>query len=266
MAAASAQPRGRLHAREPGRRGRTLVARRAADRVPVAGRRGIPLHFIEPGKLMQSVSIESLDGTCRNECLSPELFVDGLDARTKLERWRRHYNEQRPHSALRTRAPAAFGRETRGLRPRTPADRGMESQDPESKPGRSSRRVDRVRGAGHSTAAISDLDRCFLPGISRGSIAPWRRQPMRRSQLRGTDTAGESESGGNGSLQPVNHRPDEPGSGPATPDELTPKRGWECLRVLSSTYASALRASRGVRTTRWWKRSARTRPLPPKTR
>jgi putative transposase len=87
-----------------------------------AYRRGIQLHFIEPGKPVQNAFIESFNGTCRDDCLNQELFLDVADARRKIERWRRHYNEERPHSALGQRTPAAFGREARGLRPRTPAE------------------------------------------------------------------------------------------------------------------------------------------------
>jgi putative transposase len=87
-----------------------------------AHRRGIELYFIEPGKPVQNAFIESFNGTCRAEFLNQELFVDEPDAQRKAERWRRHYNEERPHSALGNRTPAEFGRETRGLRPRTPAD------------------------------------------------------------------------------------------------------------------------------------------------
>jgi putative transposase len=85
-----------------------------------AYRRGIQLHFIEPGKPVQNAFIESFNGTCRDEFLNQELFVDVVDARRKAERWRRHYNTERPHSALGFRTPAAVGRETRGLCPRTP--------------------------------------------------------------------------------------------------------------------------------------------------
>jgi putative transposase len=83
---------------------------------------GIQLHFIDPGKPVQNAFIESFNGSCRNECLNQELFVDVDDARRKIERWRRHYNEERPHSGLGHRAPAEFGRKARGLRPRTPAE------------------------------------------------------------------------------------------------------------------------------------------------
>jgi putative transposase len=85
-----------------------------------AYRRGVQLHFIEPGKPVQNAFIESFNGTCRAEFLNQELFVDVPDARRKAERWRHHYNSQRPHSALGFRTPAAAGRETRGLCPRTP--------------------------------------------------------------------------------------------------------------------------------------------------
>jgi putative transposase len=87
-----------------------------------AYRRGIQLHFIEPGKPVQNAFIESFNGTCRNECLNQEIFVDELDAERKIDAWRRHYNEERPHSALGNRTPAEFGRKARGLRPRTPAE------------------------------------------------------------------------------------------------------------------------------------------------
>jgi putative transposase len=87
-----------------------------------AYRRGIQLHFIEPGKPVQNAFVESFNGTCRNECLNQELFVDESDAREKIEAWRRHYNEERPHSALGNCTPAEFGRKARGLRPRPPAE------------------------------------------------------------------------------------------------------------------------------------------------
>src|SRR6185503_20530482 len=44
----------------------------------------------------------------RDECLNGEIFFDLADAREKLERWRRDYNEHRPHSSLDDRTPAEF--------------------------------------------------------------------------------------------------------------------------------------------------------------
>ncbi len=85
-----------------------------------AYRRGIQLHFIDPGKPVQNAFIESFNGTCRAEFLNQEIFVDAPDARRKAERWRRHYHTERPHGALGFRTPAEVGREARGLCPRTP--------------------------------------------------------------------------------------------------------------------------------------------------
>src|ERR1700752_5322502 len=44
--------------------------------------------------------IESFNGKLRDECLNAELFLDLLDARRKLDAWRRDYNENRPHSSI----------------------------------------------------------------------------------------------------------------------------------------------------------------------
>jgi putative transposase len=85
-----------------------------------AYRRQVVLHFIDPGKPVQNAFVERFNGTCRRDCLDAHLFADIEDARRKLERWRRHYNEQRPHSALDQQTPADFARGARGLCPRTP--------------------------------------------------------------------------------------------------------------------------------------------------
>src|SRR4029077_532728 len=52
--------------------------------------------------------IESFNGRLRDECLNGEIFFGVTDAREKLERWRRDYNERRPHSSLDDRTPAEF--------------------------------------------------------------------------------------------------------------------------------------------------------------
>jgi putative transposase len=44
--------------------------------------------------------IESFNGKLRDECLNTKIFFTLEDARQKLERWRKDYNTQRPHSAL----------------------------------------------------------------------------------------------------------------------------------------------------------------------
>ena len=82
-----------------------------------AYRHSVKLHFIDPGKPVQNAFIESFNGTCRNDCLNQELFIDIVDAKHKIERWRRYYNEERPHSSLGHRTPAEFSQGARGSAP-----------------------------------------------------------------------------------------------------------------------------------------------------
>jgi putative transposase len=73
-----------------------------------ASRHGVRLHFIQPGKPTQNAFIESLNGTFRAECLSADWFTDLVDARIKVRRWQREYNERRPHSKIGRVPPAVF--------------------------------------------------------------------------------------------------------------------------------------------------------------
>jgi putative transposase len=76
-----------------------------------AYRRGIEIEFIQPGKPTQNAFIESFNGKLREECLNEELFLDLNDAKRKIEKWRRYYNEQRPHTSLGMKTPKEFGEE-----------------------------------------------------------------------------------------------------------------------------------------------------------
>jgi putative transposase len=69
---------------------------------------GVKLDFIRPGKPVENSYIESFNGRLRDECLNVEMFLDLADAQSKIEKWRRDYNEQRPHSALADRTPQEF--------------------------------------------------------------------------------------------------------------------------------------------------------------
>ena len=69
---------------------------------------GVALRFIEPGKPVQNAYIESFNGRFRDECLNEHWFSSLHEARVLIERWRRDYNEVRPHSALRYQTPAEF--------------------------------------------------------------------------------------------------------------------------------------------------------------
>ena len=64
--------------------------------------------FIDPGKPWQNGTEESFNGKFRNECLTVEWFRNRLEATVGIERWRRHYNEERPHMSLGDLTPAEF--------------------------------------------------------------------------------------------------------------------------------------------------------------
>jgi putative transposase len=72
---------------------------------------GVQLCFIRPGRPVENGFIESFNGRLRDECLNVEWCNSLAQARQILSKWRSHYNEQRPHSALADRAPASFARQ-----------------------------------------------------------------------------------------------------------------------------------------------------------
>lgn len=61
--------------------------------------------FIDPGSPWQNGYCESFNSRFRDELLNQETFTSTLEARVLSERWRRNYNEQRPHGALGYRTP-----------------------------------------------------------------------------------------------------------------------------------------------------------------
>ena len=101
-------------------------------------RRGVRLHFIEPGKPVQNPFVESFNGRFRDpkqersktdstglrvqrspkgglygscplvECLNQHRFHSIGHARQEIALWRHHYNSERPHSALGYRSPSEF--------------------------------------------------------------------------------------------------------------------------------------------------------------
>jgi len=80
-------------------------------------RLGVRTLFIEPGSPWENGYCESFIGKLRDELLEREIFDTLLEAKVLVERWRRHYNRFRPHSALGYRAPAPEARQpwTSGL-------------------------------------------------------------------------------------------------------------------------------------------------------
>jgi len=62
--------------------------------------------YIEPGSPWENGYNESFNGKLRDELLNGEIFYNLQEAKVLIERWRRHYNEVRPHSSLGYKPPA----------------------------------------------------------------------------------------------------------------------------------------------------------------
>lgn len=73
--------------------------------------------FIEPGSPWENGYCESFNGRLRDELLRREIFDTLLEARVLVERWRRQYNQVRPHSSLGYRPPAPEARLIAASRP-----------------------------------------------------------------------------------------------------------------------------------------------------
>lgn len=70
-----------------------------------AERKRIRIAYIDPGSPWQNGAAESLVAAYRREVLDAELFHSLLEAHVLSERWRRLYNDRRPHSRLGYRPP-----------------------------------------------------------------------------------------------------------------------------------------------------------------
>ena len=64
--------------------------------------------FIAPGSPWENAYSESFNGKLQDELLKGELFTSMVEARWLVDRWRNEYNQERPHSSLGYRTPAAF--------------------------------------------------------------------------------------------------------------------------------------------------------------
>jgi len=60
------------------------------------------------GRTPDNGFIEAFNRKLRAECLNAHWFLTLADAREKMEDWRRHYNEDRPHSAIGYNVPNAL--------------------------------------------------------------------------------------------------------------------------------------------------------------
>jgi putative transposase len=70
--------------------------------------RGVQCRHIDPGSPWQNGFNERFNGSLRDECLNLETFAHPDQARAVCRLYRRHYNQQRPHSALGYLTPEEF--------------------------------------------------------------------------------------------------------------------------------------------------------------
>jgi len=85
-------------------------------------RRSVKLDFIQPGEPMENGHIESFNGRLRDECLNIMQFMSLDDALAKIEAWRVHYDQRRPHSSLGHVIPGEFVRNRQENRARNSAE------------------------------------------------------------------------------------------------------------------------------------------------
>ena len=67
---------------------------------------GAKTAYIEPGSPWENGYCESFNAHFRDELLNGEVFYNLNEAQIIIEKWRKHYNTIRPHSALGSRPPA----------------------------------------------------------------------------------------------------------------------------------------------------------------
>jgi putative transposase len=106
-------------------------------------------HYIAPGKPTQNAFIESFNGRLCDELLNETLFGTLARARVVLERWRRDYNTERPHSALGNLTPAAYAARIPSLPQQAGALRSTEGFAPRPSSSSAKCRLRSHRQSGH---------------------------------------------------------------------------------------------------------------------
>ncbi len=76
----------------------------------------VEIDFSRPGTPTDNAFIEAFNARLRAECLNASWFLSLADARDRIEEWRVHYNEERPHSALGNLTPRAFAQQAQPAR------------------------------------------------------------------------------------------------------------------------------------------------------
>ena len=61
--------------------------------------------FIHPGSPWRMAMLSRLTVRCATSYLDGEIFYSLMEAKVIIERWRRHYNKERPHSSLGGKSP-----------------------------------------------------------------------------------------------------------------------------------------------------------------
>lgn len=91
---------------------------------------GVRTLFIEPGSPWENGYIESFNGKLGDELLKRERFDTLKEAKVLIERWRVHYNTERPHSSLgyRPPAPETWAAEPCSASLRTPQPQGKTNE------------------------------------------------------------------------------------------------------------------------------------------
>ncbi len=77
-----------------------------------AYRHGIELIFSRSGKLVDNAYVESFNAKFRDQCLNMHWFTSRCDARQTIEKWRKDYNQVRPHSSLGNLPPEIYAKQT----------------------------------------------------------------------------------------------------------------------------------------------------------
>ncbi len=73
-----------------------------------AHRNGVKLDFSRPGKPTDNGFIVSFNGKLREECLNQQWFSSLEEAKSRIEEWRREYDQERPHRSLQGLSPDEF--------------------------------------------------------------------------------------------------------------------------------------------------------------
>jgi len=68
----------------------------------------VELDFSRPATPTDNAYIESFNARLRHELLNTTWFASLAEAQACLEAWRKEYNEDRPHTALKNRTPKPY--------------------------------------------------------------------------------------------------------------------------------------------------------------